>query len=54
VLEVPASGAGRPLYLALGMYRPGDGTRLEVAGPEGPLPDGRIVIPLDGEGGRDG
>jgi hypothetical protein len=31
--------------LATGFYRPGDGTRLDAAGPDGPLPDGRIILP---------
>ncbi|MCX7855811.1 MAG: hypothetical protein N2556_07555, partial [Anaerolineae bacterium] len=44
VLALSASLSGGPFSLAVGMYRPDTLERLPVIGPEGPLPDGRILL----------
>lgn len=45
-LALPASWVGGPFSLAVGMYRPDTLERLPVTGPEGPLPEGRILLDI--------
>ncbi|MBC7228231.1 MAG: DUF2142 domain-containing protein [Thermoflexales bacterium] len=46
VLTLPASLPGGPFSLAVGMYRPDTLERLPVTGPDGPLPDGRVLLDI--------
>jgi hypothetical protein len=48
VLEVPVLADGETMLLAVGMYQLDTMTRLPVVGPEGPVLDDRIVLPLEG------
>jgi len=47
VLEVPALPAGQRVRLAVGMYHPDTLERLPVLGPDGPVTDGLIALPLE-------